>query len=71
MNDLTLVANILLDCEEKLKDGQVPLLDYVRERCDFYKLQGYENDILRIISRIVPVYNIGSVNYDFTEGQMI
>ena len=63
--DLIFVANILLDCEEKLRDGNQPLLAFIRERCAFYKVPEAEDHVVRIVNMCVPVYNIGTVNQEF------
>lgn len=64
--DLIFVANILLDCEEKLRDDNRPLLEFIRERCAFYKVPEVEDHIVRIVNKCTLVYNIGTVDREFT-----
>ena len=63
--DLVFVANLILDCEEKLHDGHQPILDYIRERCAFYKVPEVEDHVVRIVNMCIPVYNIGTVKQEF------
>lgn len=63
--DLIFVANLILDCEEKLHEGHQPILEYVRDRCRFYRIPEVEDYVLKIIGLCAPVYNIGTVTQDY------
>jgi len=68
--DLIFAANILLDVEEMHRDGSTPSLDYVKRKCKEFKIPEAEADLIKLVSRCTPVYNIGTVNYDF-DSQLI
>lgn len=63
--DLIFAANILLDCEEMSRDNAVPLLDYIRDKCKQYNIPEVTDDLIKIVTRCGPVYNTGTVTYDF------
>ncbi len=64
--DLILVANILLDCEEQLRDGNKPLLGFIQAQCKQYKVSEAQEDIIKLVTRVSTVYNIGSVRVEYS-----
>jgi hypothetical protein len=68
--DLIFAANILLDVEEMHRDGGKPSLEYIKRKCAEFKIPEAESDLIKLASRCTPVYNVGSVNYDF-DSQLI
>lgn len=64
MNDLIIVANIILDCDEMIKASE-PVLDYIKQQCRKHGIQHHQDDIIKIASRVTPVYNIGKVKMDY------
>jgi len=68
--DLIFAANILLDVEEMHRDGSTPSLEYITKKCREFKITEAEADLIKLVSRCTPVYNIGTVNYDF-DSQLI
>jgi len=70
IKDLIFAANILLDIEEMHRDGSALSLDYISKKCREFKIPEAEADLIKLVSRCAPVYNIGTVNYDF-DSQLI
>ena len=60
-NKLTFIANILLDCAE-LSEKDIPLLNYIKEKCRKFGVSESQDDIIRIVGRYHIVHNMGEVN---------
>lgn len=69
MNDLIFAANILLDCDEMIKAGE-PVLDHIKSQCRKHGIQQYQDDLIKIVSRVTHVYNIGKVNVDYGDSDL-
>jgi hypothetical protein len=52
------------------RDGSALSLDYISKKCREFKIPEAEADLIKLVSRCTPVYNIGAVNYDF-DSQLI
>ena len=65
-NELVFAANILLDCDEMIKEG-LPVLDYIKAQCHKHGIQKHQDDLLKVVSRVSAVYNIGKVSMDYGE----
>ena len=63
--DLIHIANILLDCEEMSGEGREAVKKHVNSQCKRFRVTEAENDILKIIDRCHPGYNVGATDYDF------
>jgi len=66
MNDLIIVANIILDCDEMIKAGE-PVLDHIKSQCRKHGIMKFQDDILNIVNKTAIVHNVGSVNMDYSE----
>jgi len=63
--DLIFAANILLDCEEMNREGEAPVLDHIKQQCARFKITEAQDELIKIVGKCQPVYNIGRVAYDF------
>ena len=69
--DLVFVANIILDCEERLRDKNEPLLDFIQEQCRKYKVTEVQDLIIAIAGRVTHIYTIGTVSMDYSDKEYI
>jgi hypothetical protein len=69
--DLIFAANILLDYEEMTREGDAPVLDHIHTQCAKFKITEVQDELIKIVSKCMPVYNVGRVSYDFENEDIV